>query len=148
MILGRLFYFSEHQFCHLQDRPRTAFGILLLLPLNGNCNAFNFCSRVKTIKNLHGGTSWWRSGLESACRCRGHGFEPWSGKIPHATEQLSPRATTTEPACLESCSATREASAMRSPRTAMKSMPCSAQLEKARAQQRRPNTGKNKQTNK
>ncbi|XP_049557958.1 ATP synthase mitochondrial F1 complex assembly factor 2 isoform X4 [Orcinus orca] len=26
----------------------------------------------------------------------GHGFEPWSGKIPHATEQLSPCATTTE----------------------------------------------------
>ena len=21
---------------------------------------------------------------------RGHGFEPWSGKIPHATEQLGP----------------------------------------------------------
>ena len=27
-----------------------------------------------------------------------HGFEPWSGKIPHATEQLSLSATTTEPA--------------------------------------------------
>ena len=25
-------------------------------------------------------------------------FEPWSRKIPHATEQLSPCATTTEPA--------------------------------------------------
>ena len=31
------------------------------------------------------------------CQCRGHGFEPWSGKIPHAAEQLSPCATTTEP---------------------------------------------------
>ena len=30
-------------------------------------------------------------------KCRGHGFEPWSGKIPHAAEQLSPCATTTEP---------------------------------------------------
>ena len=29
----------------------------------------------------------------------GQGFEPWSGKIPHAAEQLSPCATTTEPAC-------------------------------------------------
>ena len=28
----------------------------------------------------------------------GRGFEPWSGKIPHAVEQLSPCATTTEPA--------------------------------------------------
>ena len=25
------------------------------------------------------------------------GFNPWSGKIPHAAEQLSPCATTTEP---------------------------------------------------
>ena len=27
----------------------------------------------------------------------GDGFNPWSGKIPHAAEQLSPCATTTEP---------------------------------------------------
>ena len=25
------------------------------------------------------------------------GFYPWSGRIPHATERLSPSATTTEP---------------------------------------------------
>ena len=47
------------------------------------------------------GLPWWRSGWESACQCRGHGFEPWSGRIPHATEQLSPWAATTEPARLE-----------------------------------------------
>ena len=47
------------------------------------------------------GLPWWRSGWESACQCRGHGFEPWSGKIPHAAEQLSPWATITEPARLE-----------------------------------------------
>ena len=35
--------------------------------------------------------------LRITCQCRGHGFKPWSGKIPHATEQLSPCATTTEP---------------------------------------------------
>ena len=34
---------------------------------------------------------------ESACQFRGHGFEPWSGKIPHAVEHLSLCATTTEP---------------------------------------------------
>ena len=39
---------------------------------------------------------------------------------------------------------TREATAMRSPRTATKSSPCSPQLEKAHAQQRRPNTAKKK----
>ena len=50
---------------------------------------------------LEMGLPWWRSGWESACQCRGHGFEPWSGRIPHATEQLGPWATTTEPAHLE-----------------------------------------------
>ena len=35
--------------------------------------------------------------LRIACQGRGHGFEPWSGKIPHAVEQLTPCATTTEP---------------------------------------------------
>ena len=47
------------------------------------------------------GLPWWRSGWESACQCRGHGFEPWSGKIPHAAEQLGPWATITGPARLE-----------------------------------------------
>ena len=47
------------------------------------------------------GLPWWCSDWESACQCRGHGFEPCSGKIPHAVEQLSPWATTTEPARLE-----------------------------------------------
>ena len=31
----------------------------------------------------------------------GHGFEAWSGKIPHAAEQRSPCTTTTDPARLE-----------------------------------------------
>ena len=44
---------------------------------------------------------WWRSGWESACQCRGHGFVPRSGKIPHAAERLGPWATATEPARLE-----------------------------------------------
>ena len=52
-------------------------------------------------KNPLFGLPWWRSGWESACQCRGHGFEPWSGKIPHATEQLGPWATITEPVRLE-----------------------------------------------
>ena len=63
------------------------------------------------VENKVPGLPWWRSGWESACQCRGHGFEPWSRRIPHAAEQLSPcatatepvlwspRATTTEPAC-------------------------------------------------
>ena len=32
---------------------------------------------------------WWLSGTESACQCRRREFDPWSGKTPYATEQLS-----------------------------------------------------------
>ena len=46
--------------------------------------------KKRRTKKSHWGLPWWRSGLESACQCRGHGFEPWSGKIPHAAEQLGP----------------------------------------------------------
>ena len=52
-------------------------------------------------QNYIWGLPWWCSGWESACQCRGHGFEPWSGKVPHAVEQMGPWATITEPACLE-----------------------------------------------
>ena len=60
---------------------------------------------------------------------------------------LSQHASTTE-ACstgllLAPCSTTREATAMRSWRTATKSSPRSPQLEKTRAQQQRPNAAKN-----
>ena len=99
---------------------------------------------------------WWHSGWESAYQCRGRWFDPWSGKIPHAEEQLSPCATTTgpvshnywSPCAWSPCSATREATAMRSPRTATKSSPSSLQLKKARAQQQRPNAAKSKYINK
>ena len=53
------------------------------------------------IKKGHVGLPWWLSDWESACQCRGHGFKTWSGKVPHAVEQLGPWATTTEPAHLE-----------------------------------------------
>ena len=56
-----------------------------------------------------GGLPWWSSGWESACQCRGHGFDSWSGKNPHAMGQLNP------------CATTREATAMRSPYTTVES---------------------------
>ena len=64
------------------------------------------------------GLPWWLSGKEPACQCRRRGFNPWSGKIPRAAEQLSPCATNTEPLWT-----TRETTAMRSRHT-----PCSPQL--------------------
>ena len=42
------------------------------------------------IKKTLPGLPSWRSGWESTCQCRGQEFEPWSGKIPHAVEQLGP----------------------------------------------------------
>ena len=44
------------------------------------------------------GTSLVAQWLRILLPIQGHGFEPWSRKIPHAAEQLSLCATTTEPA--------------------------------------------------
>ena len=68
-----------------------------LIHLNNNNNK----TQTTQLKNRQRGLPWWRSGWESACQCRGHGFEPWSGRILHAAEQLGPWATIAEPACLE-----------------------------------------------
>ena len=59
--------------------------------------------------------------MQLSIQCRGHGFDLWPRKIPHATGRLNLWAATTEPVCCthwslqsqRSCSATREASAMR-----------------------------------
>ena len=99
---------------------------------------------VAWIKKTSWGLPWWCSGWESACQCRGHGFEPWSGKIPHATEQLSPWATTTEPARLEPVLHNKRGRNSERPVHRDKSGPRSPQLEKALARKRRPNTAKNK----
>ena len=42
------------------------------------------------------GVPWWLSDAESTCQLRRHAFDPWSGKIPPASEQLSLWATTIE----------------------------------------------------
>ena len=57
------------------------------------------CIRLSSricYKSSNQGLPWWLSGKESACQCRTHGFDPWSGKIPYITEQLSPCATIIE----------------------------------------------------
>ena len=68
----------------------------------------------------------WCSGYETACQCRGYRFHLWSGKILRASqEQLSLCATATEPGYHNHwspsgwslCSATREATTVRSPCT-------------------------------
>ena len=57
------------------------------------------------------------SGKEPACQCRRRkrlGFDPRSGKIPHAMGQRNP------------CSTTRKATAMRNPHTTTRESPCTA----------------------
>ena len=71
--------------------------------------------------------SYWAWALEAT----NHNY--WA----HTPQLLKPRHLTP-------CSATREATAMRSPCTTTKSSPHSPQLEKACMQQRRPNTARNK----
>ena len=59
-----------------------------------------FCPALRglaPVQNSICGTSWWSSGWGSTCQWRGHRFAPWPKKVSHATGQLSPCATTTEP---------------------------------------------------
>ena len=51
---------------------------------------------------------------KSVCQCRRHGFELWSGKIPHAAEQLSLSAISIEPVLQRAGLATTEAHALKS----------------------------------
>ena len=39
--------------------------------------------------------------LRTCQQCRRHGFDPWSGRLPQATEQRSLCATTIDPVALE-----------------------------------------------
>ena len=55
------------------------------------------------------GLPWWLSGKESACQRRRHKFDPWSGKIPQAVDQLSLCATTVEPVLYSPGTTTTEA---------------------------------------
>ena len=76
---------------------------------DGSNNTFSTCRyfwRVflyyqSYLKIATQGASLVAQWLRNACQCRGHGFEPWSGKIPRAAERLGPWATITEPARLE-----------------------------------------------
>ena len=49
------------------------------------------------LRNTFQRLLWWLSGEKSTCRCGRLQFNPWSRKIPHTSEQLSPSVTTTEP---------------------------------------------------
>ena len=54
-------------------------------------------NKVSPLRKITFGHPWWLSSKQSACQCKRHRFESWSGKIPHVTEQLSPCAMNIEP---------------------------------------------------
>ena len=103
---------------------------------------------LNLIKNM--GLPWWYSGWTSTCQCRGRRFNPWSRKIPRATEQLSLCTTAhvlqlLKPACLDTCPTGKkkplqgEAHALQ-----LERRPCSLQLDKTHVQQWRPSVTRNK----
>ena len=56
------------------------------------------CNLICVLERALPGLLWWLNGKECTYQRRRHGFDPWSGKLPHAVQQLSPCATTPEPA--------------------------------------------------
>ena len=87
---------------------------------------------------------WWSSGKASACQCRGHWFDPWVQEDPTCLTATNPMChnywalrpkllkPTRPRACVpSSLCCTREAMAMRSLPTSMKTSPRSLQLEKS-----------------
>ena len=96
------------------------------------------------VKNPRKRLLWWLCGNKSACQCRRCGFDPWSGRIPQALEQLSP-CTTTSPRSraweLQQLKpASRETSVRRSLRVATREQPPFAATRERLMQQRRPST--------
>ena len=60
-----------------------------LMAKNINSRSNIVTHSIKTFKMVHVGLPWKLSGKESACQCRRRRFNPRSGKIPRALEQLS-----------------------------------------------------------
>ena len=81
-------------------------------------HSISFSILNKQFIKAYTGLAWWHSRWESACQCRQHGFNPWSRKIPHAVDQLSPCPTTAEPTLYSLCATTVEVCMLEGPRAA------------------------------
>lgn len=62
--------------------------------------------RLVTVGTESFGLPWWLTGRESTCQCRRHKFDPWSGKILRATEQLNSAPQQEKPSQWEVCTTT------------------------------------------
>ena len=79
---NELMYVKGKTQCRTHNKEDNIF--IILTTVEGSC------------LNLLRGPPWQFSGKEFACQRRRHGFNPWSGKIPHTIEQLSLSTTTIE----------------------------------------------------
>ena len=81
------------QFCGFCDSTAGEWGLLGVTHLEMPLCAWpslppGLVCKCSPFTNRRG-LPWWFSGWESACQCRGCKFDPWSGTISHAVEQLS-----------------------------------------------------------
>ena len=74
--------------------------------------------------------------------CRGYQFDPWSGKIPHAAEQLSPGATLPIPCSRASALQQEKPPQWEACTGQLDSSSHLPQLEKAHTRQQRPHAAK------
>ena len=81
---------AVHRTCRIHSVPSSRYSDGFSSAAQGACITWSLIT-------ITFGLSRWLSGKEFNCQCRRHGFNPWSGKTPHAEMQLTPRATTTEP---------------------------------------------------
>ena len=93
------------------------------------------------------GLPWWSSGWKLTLQCRRQRFNPWSGRIQHATKLLCLWATTTELlllTCMPGARAQQQEKPLQWEACApqLENSPHSLRLEKACMQQRRPTTVK------
>ena len=146
--------------CHetqLQGQMGMGKGISLRR-LNSHLEKAKVVVLGRRTKKKKKGFPGWLGGKGSACQCRRHGLDPWSGEIPNAAgnsahvpqvvslcsrarelQPLSPRA-------LGSVLPTREATAVRSLRTPTREPPTPAlQLEKSPHRNQDPTQPKRKQ---
>ena len=65
-------------------RKRNILFIIYRRKLKNDTDEFIYKTEIDS------GLPWWSSGWESDCQRKGQGCDPWSGRIPHAAEQLSP----------------------------------------------------------
>ena len=60
--------------CHTEEQTVKDILVNDVILVLGIKNQMKFITRLP----------WWVRGKESACQCRGHRFDPWFRKIPHA----------------------------------------------------------------